>query len=193
MPQVFAESKRPPKILPHSRPDGYHPRPNSMRTILGQFASREHTPLVQFVKYAICGGIATAVHVSLFYACAYKLLPAINAQDPVAQLLHLKVVAVPDAIRARNAMIDNIVAFIFSNLTAYLLNILWVFRAGRHHWLLEIGLFYLVSGTSVVIGSSLMGYLIHEFRMTTTLAFGANVLTSLMINFVLRKYVIFKG
>jgi putative flippase GtrA len=164
-----------------------------MRTILGQFASREHTPLVQFVKYAICGGIATAVHVSLFYACAYKLLPAINAQDPVAQLLHLKVVAVPDAIRARNAMIDNIVAFIFSNLTAYLLNILWVFRAGRHHWLLEIGLFYLVSGTSVVIGSSLMGYLIHEFRMTTTLAFGANVLTSLMINFVLRKYVIFKG
>jgi putative flippase GtrA len=164
-----------------------------MQTVLKQFASREHTPVVQFIKYAICGGIATAVHISLFYGCACKLLPALSQQDPVAQALHLSVVTVSDAIRARNSMIDNIVAFIFSNLTAYLLNIFWVFKAGRHHWLLEIGLFYLVSGISVIIGSSLMGYLIQHFGMITTFAFGANVLTSLMINFVLRKYVIFKG
>ena len=90
-------------------------------------------------------------------------------------------------------MLDNLVAFLFSNLTAYLLNIFWVFKAGRHHWLLEIGLFYLVSGISVVLGSTLMGYLIHHFGLVTTQAFGANVLTSLLINYMLRKYVIFKG
>jgi putative flippase GtrA len=164
-----------------------------MRHILKQFAGREHTPLIQFIKYAICGGIATVVHIAVFYCCAYKLLPALSAQDPVVTTLQLSVMNVSDAIRARNSMIDNGVAFLFSNLTAYLLNIFWVFESGRHHWLLEIGLFYLVSGISVVIGSSLMGYLIHHFGMVTTLAFGANILTSLMINFVLRKFVIFKG
>lgn len=164
-----------------------------MRHILKQFTSREHTPLIQFIKYAISGGIATAVHICLFYFCAYKLLPAISAQDPVAKALHLTVVTVSDAVRARNSMIDNGAAFLLSNLTAYLLNIFWVFQSGRHHWLMEIGLFYLVSGISVVIGSSLMGYLINHYGLLTTVAFGANILTSLLINFVLRKYVIFKG
>ena len=166
---------------------------NSMRNLLKQFTGREHTPLIQFIKYAISGGIATAVHISLFYLCAYKLMPALSPQDPVAHALHLSVVTVSDAVRARNSMIDNGAAFVFSNLTAYLLNIFWVFKSGRHHWLVEIGLFYLVSGISVVIGSSVMGYLINHFGMLTTVAFGANILTSLLINFVLRKYVIFKG
>ena len=164
-----------------------------MKHILKQFAGREHTPFIQFIKYVICGGIATVVHIGLFYAGAYKLLPAISAQDPVARALHLSVVPVSDAVRARNSMLDNGAAFLFSNLTAYLLNILWVFKPGRHHWLLEIGLFYLVSGISMVIGSALMGFLIHHFGMLTTLAFSANVVVSFLINFVLRKYVIFKG
>src|SRR6266853_3108153 len=136
---------------------------NPMRHILKQFTGREHTPLIQFIKYAISGGIATAVHISLFYLCAYKLMPALSARDPVANALHLSVVTVSDAIRARNSMIDNGVAFIFSNLTAYLLNIFWVFQRGRHHWIVEVGLFYLVSGISVIIGSSLMGFLINHF------------------------------
>jgi putative flippase GtrA len=164
-----------------------------MRDLLKQFTGREHTPLVQFIKYGICGTIATGVHIGLFYVCAYKLMPALSAQDPVAQALHLNVAPVSDTVRARNSMIDNGVVFIISNLTAYLLNIVWVFKPGRHHWLVEIGLFYLVSGISVVIGSSLMGWLIQHFGMLTTLAFGANVIVSFMINFVLRKYVIFKG
>jgi ABC-type lipoprotein export system ATPase subunit len=45
----------------------------------------------------------------------------------------------------------------------------------------------------MVIGSALMGFLIQQFGLLTTLAFSANVLVSLMINFVLRKYFIFKG
>jgi putative flippase GtrA len=161
--------------------------------ILKQFTGREHTPLVQFIKYAICGGIATAVHISLFYLCAYKLLPALSTGDPVANAFYLSVVPVSDSIRARNSMLDNAVAFVFSNLTAYLLNIFWVFKSGRHHWLVEIGLFYLVSGISTLIGSSLMGWLINHYGLLTTVAFGASILTSLLINFVLRKYVIFKG
>jgi hypothetical protein len=85
-----------------------------MRELLKQFTGRQHTPLVQFLKYAIAGGIATGVHILLFYGCAWKLLPALTATDPVVKALHLQVVAVSDAIRARNSMIDNVVAFIFA-------------------------------------------------------------------------------
>jgi predicted MFS family arabinose efflux permease len=132
-------------------------------------------------------------YISLFYFCAVKLLPALNQHDPLADLMRLHVSQVSDVVRARNSVIDNLVAFIFSNLTAYLINITWVFESDRHHRLLEIGLFYLVSGISVVVGSTLMGVLIGHFGITTTVAFGANVLTSLLINFVLRKYLILKG
>ena len=164
-----------------------------MPSLLKQFTSREHTSFVQFIKYGICGAIATGVHICLFYGFAYRFMPALSSNDLVVHALHLDIVAVTDVVRARNSMIDNAVAFIFSNLTAYLMNIVWVFKPGRHHWLIEIGLFYLVSGISMVIGSSVMGWLIRYLGIMTTLAFIANVIVSFLINFVLRKYVIFKG
>jgi hypothetical protein len=37
-----------------------------------------------------------------------------------------------------------------------------------------------------------MGFLIHTYGTTTTTAFLANILVSLMINFFIRKHVIFK-
>jgi hypothetical protein len=43
------------------------------------------------------------------------------------------------------------------------------------------------------VGSGLMGLLIRVYGMTTSLAFGANVVCSLLINYVLRKYAVFKG
>ncbi len=164
-----------------------------MRNLLSQFTGRQHSPLVQFIKYAIAGGIATLVNIALFYACALKLMPALTAADPVAKLLHVHVGLVSDAVRARNSIIDNGVAFLFSNLTAYLINIFWVFESGRHNRVHEILFFYLVSGISFALGSAIMGFLIHHFRIMTTTAFGANIIVSLLINYVLRKYFIFKG
>jgi putative flippase GtrA len=164
-----------------------------MRNLLNQFTGRQHTPLVQFIKYAIAGAIATVVHITLFYFGALVLMPALTPADPVAKLLHLHVGLVSDAVRTRNSIIDNGVAFLFSNLTAYLINIFWVFESGRHNRVHEILYFYLVSGISVFIGSSIMGFLIHHFGIMTTIAFGANVVVSLLINYALRKYFIFKG
>lgn len=164
-----------------------------MQDILRQFTGRQHGPLVQFIKYSIAGGIATLVQIALFYFCALYVFPAINQHDPLAGLLHLHATAVSDNTRAWNSMFDNAIAFVFSNLTAYLINVLWVFESGRHSRVLEILFFYLVSGISMVIGSLLIGFLIHRFGITTTVAFGASVLVSLMINFVLRKFLIFKG
>jgi putative flippase GtrA len=82
---------------------------------------------------------------------------------------------------------------VVSNLVCYLINIAWVFEPGRHHWLVEISLFYLVSGISFAIGTGLQTWLIAQFGLQTTLAFGANLVTALLINYAMRKFVIFKG
>jgi putative flippase GtrA len=164
-----------------------------VRAWFRQFTGREHGPLVQFVKYGISGVIATVVHVLVFYVMASLILPALNPGDVLATRLHLPVTTVGDAVRARNSMADNVMAFLLSNLTAYVLNVCWVFRRGRHPWVVEIAFFYLVSGFSILVGSGLMGLLIRVYGMTTSLAFGANVVCSLLINYVLRKYAVFKG
>ena len=72
-------------------------------------------------------------------------------------------------------------------------NIYWVFEAGRHHWLVEVGLFYAVSGISVAIGTGLMGWLIKRYGVRTTYAFVSNIVTAVLINYAARKFFIFKG
>jgi len=164
-----------------------------MNDILQQFMQRDAGPVVQFLKYAIAGGIATMTHIFIFHACAWKVFPALQDDDHAVRLFKLHLPPQEDRIRARNSMIDNTIAFMLSNFVAYLINIHWVFEPGRHRFLVEIGLFYAVSGVSVVLGTAIMGYLIRRFGMLTTYAFLANLVTALLINFAMRKFVIFRG
>ena len=90
-------------------------------------------------------------------------------------------------------MLSNGVAWFFGNLVSYFLNIFWVFESGRHNRIIEIGLFYLISGVSVVMGTGLMGFLIRYYNMQTTYAATAYLVSAILINFVMRKFVIFKG
>jgi putative flippase GtrA len=161
--------------------------------IIDQFLGSQSGNLVQFLKYAISGGIATATHIAIFHLLAWKIFFALQPDDWFVKLLALPIPKLDDKTRSRNSMRANAVAFMMSNLVAYLLNIYWVFSAGRYHWIIEIGLFYLVSGVSMIIGTMLMGYLIRRFGMLTTYAFGANIFTALMINYAMRKYFIFNG
>lgn len=151
----------------------------------------DYTALIQFVKYAIAGGIATGVHIIIFHLVAWKLFPSLGADDHAVRLFRLKIRAVNDYSRARNSMIGNVIAFLFSNMVAYIINILWVFERGRHSLAIEILLFYLVSGISTVIGTMFMGILIKRFGLLTTYAFVSNLITAVMINYLMRKYFIF--
>ena len=158
-----------------------------------QLLGSEAGNVLQFVKYAISGFIATSTHILVFHLVAWKLFFALQADDWFVKLLHLPIQELDDRTRSRNSMKGNGVAFIISNLVAYLINIYWVFVPGRYPWIVEIGLFYLVSGASIVIGTTLMGFLIRRFGMLTTYAFGANILAALMINYAMRKFFIFNG
>lgn len=162
-------------------------------TIIEQFTGREAGPLIQFIKYGIAGGVATFTHIIIFHLVAWKVLPALQKNDFAVQAFKLEVPDMDDATRSRNSMIDNFLAFIVSNLVAYIINIYWVFEKGRHSMLVEVGLFYLVSGISIAIGTFLMGFLIKRFGMRTTYAFISNLVTAVMINYVARKFLIFKG
>jgi len=161
--------------------------------VLKQFLQREADPDIQFLKYAIAGAMATVIHIGLFHLLAWKLFPALQAEDPFTKLLGLTVEPLEDAVRARNSMYSNLTAFVFTNFFCWVLNRLWVFSPGRHHILIELGLFYLASASAIGLGTIVMVWLIQHYGMVTTLAFGANLVTSVLINYAMRKFVIFKG
>lgn len=153
----------------------------------------DYQVILQFIKYALAGGLATVVHIAIFHLVAWKVFPALQAKDHVVRLLHLKIREVNDYTRSRNSMINNCIAFMVACMVAYVANVLWVFESGRHHIVIEILLFYLVSGISISMGTPLMGFLIKRFGVLTTYAFCANLFTSVMINYVVRKFFIFQG
>jgi putative flippase GtrA len=161
--------------------------------IIDQFLANEAGNLLQFVKYGISGCIATATHILVFHLAAWKMFFALQADDWFVRLFKVPIQQLDDTTRSRNSMKANAVAFVISNLVAYFINIYWVFVPGRYHWVLEMGLFYLVSGIAIVIGTALMGFLIRRFGMLTTHAFGSNVFAALMINYAMRKFFIFNG
>ncbi len=170
-----------------------------MKNIIEQFKGREASPLIQFIKYGIAGGMATAVCITTFYIMSLFVLDALSSDDIIIELLRrfagidINIEPLTDGIRMRNAAINNSVAFVISNFVCYLINIAWVFKPGRHHWAVEIGLFYLVSGVSFALGTGVQSLLIAQFGIQTTIAFGSNLITALLINYAMRKFVIFNG
>jgi putative flippase GtrA len=149
--------------------------------------------VIQFIKYGLAGGLATLTHIVIFHLIGWKIFPALQEKDHAVRIFKLKIRAVNDYSRARNSMICNCLAFLVANMVAYITNVLWVFHGGRHHIFIEILLFYAVSGISVFLGTILMGILIKRFGLLTTYAFGANIFTAVMINYVVRKFFIFSG
>jgi len=149
--------------------------------------------LIQFIKYALAGGLATITQIVIFHFVAWKLFPSLQENDHAVRFFQLSIREVNDTIRARNSMIGNFLSFLVANMVAYITNILWVFEGGKYNVVIEILLFYAVSGISIFLGTILMGFLIKRFGILTTYAFGSNIVTAVMINYAVRKYFIFNG
>lgn len=149
--------------------------------------------VIQFIKYALAGGVATVTHIVIFHLVGWKLFPCLQDKDHAVKALKLTIRKVNDATRARNSMIGNFIAFMVANMVAYLANIYFVFHGGKYPVIIEILLFYAVSGVSAFLGTMLMGVLIRRFGLLTTYAFVANIFTAVMFNYVMRKFFIFYG
>jgi putative flippase GtrA len=148
---------------------------------------------IQFFKYSLCGGTAMTIDMATFFLVAWLLFPALTENDILVRWFGMEVVAVPEHVRIVNFCIGNAMAFMVSNLTAYILNVLFVFKAGKHNRWKEVGLFYLVSGISVGIGVALGAVLIRGFGLSTTFSYIAKAVSTTLINFAARKYIIFRG
>jgi putative flippase GtrA len=148
---------------------------------------------IQFIKYSLCGGTAMAVDMITFFLAAWLLFPALTESDIFVRIFNIEVEPIPEYVRTLNFCLANAIAFIISNLTAYILNILFVFKAGRHNRWKEVGLFYLVSAISVGIGVGIGAVLIASFNMSTTVSYIAKAVSTTLINFAARKYFVFQG
>lgn len=155
-------------------------RNNDIRTILDRLLERDAHPAIQFLKYGFCGLGAFVAHQVVWIVFATWVFPALDSD-------------LPDETRALNSTLSNAVAFLFSNAFAYMTNVLWVFTSGRHSRLWEFFYFTLISsisfGGGLAAGPALIALLgINSFVAQFTMAF-----TSAMINFVCRKFFVFKG
>lgn len=163
-----------------------------MSSLVRQFLGREAHPGIQFVKYALAGGLATAVDIFTVFILAWRVFPALLAGEFLVRLFHIDVAALNNSVRARNYVLCKIFAFFVSNTAAYLIDRIWVFHPGRHSRNREFALFFMVSFLSLILGTALAWALINAFGMSMATAYASNAAVSLSVNFAGRKFFVFQ-
>ncbi len=150
-------------------------------------------PFVQFVKYGFVGGLATAVNVVAVFLFCWKVFHCITPDDPFVRLFGLEAAPVDEAARARLTNWAYVCAFPIANTFCYILNRMFVFVPGRHSALREFIEFFAASGIALGAGMAVSWILIHAFGAWTSIGILANLVSSVLINYALRKFVVFKG
>jgi putative flippase GtrA len=154
-------------------------------TLTRWLLTRDTPVFVQFVKYGACGVLATIVLVAIVMTLSATVLPALDHSlvdgEPISH-----------ALRQRNLILNNVIAFPFANLAAYLLNVWLVFTPGRHARWKEFGIFTLVSAISHFAGVLAGPFLIEPYEIPTLAAQLSLIITSALVNFLCRKFIVFE-
>jgi putative flippase GtrA len=161
-------------------------RENTWPTVWQEFLRRDAHPLLQFIKYGFCGVAAAVVHNGILTVLSLTVFPA--AKDMVIDGQILDEVA-----RNRHLLINNTIAWPFGTLVAYLMNTAFVFTAGRHSKAVELGMFFVVSAIGFFPGIFVVNWLAGHLHLPSTVAQLGFIFTSVMVNFLCRKFIIFKG
>ena len=149
--------------------------------------------LWQIAKYGVVGVVATAINIVVAELCAAYAWPCLSPDDPFVKFLGFASSTVSDTERATRAVYCNLVGFFVANFVCWLLNRKFVFKPGRHHWLLEWMYFLAGSGFAILCGSVLIWALVRYCGVQTTYSFVVNVVVSVAVNFVVRKFFVFRG
>lgn len=161
-------------------------RENSWKEIFSRIRKRELPWLMQFGIYAFCGGLATVVSVAQVVFLSKYIIPAYEGMIVDGVLM-------TDELRAHNLLINNSIAFLTTNVFVYFMNVLLVFKRGRHGPWTEFFYFTLVNAFSFAISQIAGPWLIHQFGIPTNVAIFTNAFVAALVNFVARKFFIFKG
>ena len=159
---------------------------NDVRTILARVKAREVPGLIQFGVYGLCGGLATVVFAAVVFFMSYKVFPAMDGMIVDGK-------PITDDLRAKDLLINNSVAFLAATIVAYITNVLFVFKTGRHHPVMEF--IYFTGGSSIAFAISQFAgpWLVHQYGLPTVVAFLTNLAASILLNFAIRKFFVFKG
>ncbi len=155
-----------------------HLRTHSLAQSFVWIKGKDAPPLVQFVKYAFCGGVAFVVHNGVAYLLSRTVFPAFDGLS-AAEL-------------SKNQIHANLVALAVSNVVAYVTNVLWVFTGGRHSRAKEFFLFSLVNAISGVAGIFAGPALRDNLGTNWWIAQASLIVTSTLVNFVCRKFFVFQ-
>ena len=155
-------------------------RDNDLATVLRLFHSRDAPPAIQFLKYAISGVGALIVHTAIYLGLIYFVWPHLN--DPQLN----------DWERAKSTFAPTAIAFIFSNAFVYWLNMKWVFTPGRHSPVKEFMLFTAVNLPGALTGFMAQAGLVYFYHWPKWAALLGFVLPNVLINFICRKFFIFR-
>jgi len=158
-------------------------RRNDKATVVKHVLSHDAHPVIQFAKYGVCGVLAVMIHWAVVYTLGLTVLPAIGRELPVE-------------LKEHNGMVNNIIAFFVSGVVVYWLNRKYVFKPGRHHGAVEAFLFFAVAGLALLAAVLVYPLVFKYVKANEYVEHFANfgfVVTSAMVNFVARKFVIFKG
>ncbi len=135
--------------------------------------------LIQFGKYGICGVISLLVFITVT-TIGRSLYPQHFSLD------------LSQSTRSWNNSLIQFIAFIPSNLIAYILNRWLVFTPGRHQVRKEFALFTLISFLSFSLGLILPVWLVQTFNALNKIADLSFIISSAMVNFVCRKFFVFE-
>lgn len=159
---------------------------NDLKTIFTRVRNRDVPPLVQFLVYATCGVAATVIHQGLVAVLSATVLPAMKGMVIDGEVL-------PEALRKHNLLLANTIAFPCGAIAAYITNILFVFTPGRHSKATEMFLFFGVAACGFFPGLWIIDFLVGRYAVPSSFAQLAFVFTSFIVNFAMRKLVIFKN
>lgn len=160
--------------------------------VIRRFLSHESGPFAQFVKYGVIGVLATCVQMLGFYLLSATCLKCLGTDDWAVRFLGLPSVEVSDGVRAFRAAIATAGGFVVANVFCWMMNRLFVFKPGKFRWYVEFALFFGVAALATVVALGAQSLLIRYFGMMTTAAVIVEVLVSFLMNFFVRKFVIFK-
>lgn len=167
--------------------DAYHfARNNDAPAVWSAIIRKDAHPFIQFLKYGFCGCGAVVVYQATFGLLGHSIFPHFEGSTTDGITLSLEQ-------RKHFFVLASACGFVLSDLFAYAANLLWVFQGGRHHRAVE---FLLFSGVALVgwLAGMIPGYLAfggaHAGSWTAS---GIVTITSVMVNYLCRKLLIFRG
>ena len=158
-----------------------------------RFLSHDSGPFAQFVKYGAIGVASTLVQMAVFYCLASTCCRCLGPDDWAVKWFGFPAVELSRFARGLRFAVDTVIGFSVANVFCWLMNRAFVFRPGKFAWYKEFGMFFGAAACAMALATGLSWVLIHWVGLQTSVAVVIEVVVSFLVNFVVRKFFIFKG